>query len=127
MAKKVVVKKETAVKKEKEAVPAKKAEKKAEKKIEKKAVAAARRRVTFTVNASVGAKVFLAGSFNDWSAEECPMKDKDGKGVFSCMKVLAPGRYEYKFVVDGIWDIDAANPHFVSNDMGTLNSVLEVK
>ena len=92
-----------------------------------KAGMAGRRRVTFKVAAAVGSKVFLAGSFNDWNAEECPMKDKDGKGVFSCMRMLAPGRYEYKFIVDGIWDIDASNPNFVSNDMGTLNSVLEVK
>ena len=92
-----------------------------------KAGMAGRRRVTFKVAAAVGSKVFLAGSFNDWNAEECPMKDKDGKGEFTCMRMLAPGRYEYKFIVDGIWDIDASNPNFVSNDMGTLNSVLEVK
>lgn len=92
-----------------------------------KAGVAGRRRVTFKVAAAVGSKVFLAGSFNDWSEEECPMKDKAGKGEYTCLKMLAPGRYEYKFIVDGIWDIDASNPNFVSNDMGTLNSVLEVK
>lgn len=104
-------------------------EEKKEKKetVASKAGMAGRRRVTFKVAAAVGSKVFLAGSFNDWSEDECPMKDKDGKGEYTCLRMLAPGRYEYKFIVDGIWDIDASNPNFVSNDMGTLNSVLEVK
>jgi len=106
--------KKTTVKKEKEAISG-------------NAGASGRRRVTFKVTAAVGSKVYLAGSFNDWSVEECPMKDKGGNGEFTCMKFLAPGYYEYKFVIDGIWDIDASNPCFVANDMGTLNSVLEVK
>ena len=100
---------------------------KAAKKAEKKESANPRRRVHFAVKAAIGAKVFLAGTFNDWSQDSCPMKDAKGTGEFSCLRVLAPGRYEYKFVIDGIWDIDAANPHFVANDMGTLNSVIEVE
>ena len=36
------------------------------------------------------------------------------------------GRYEYKFIVNGVWQIDDNNPNFVSNDMGSLNSVIEV-
>lgn len=100
---------------------------KAAKKAEKKESANPRRRVHFAVKAAIGAKVFLAGTFNDWSQDSCPMKDAKGTGEFSCLRVLAPGRYEYKFIIDGIWDIDATNPRFVANDMGTLNSVIDVE
>lgn len=89
--------------------------------------ASVRRRVTFSIKAAVGSQVFLAGSFNDWNAESIPMKDSAGTGHFKCIKLLAPGRYEYKFVINGLWDIDAENPLFVANDMGSMNSVIEVE
>ena len=38
--------------------------------------------------------------------------------------MLAPGVYEYKFVVNGDWKIDERNPNFTPNDIGSLNSVL---
>ncbi|MCD6502034.1 hypothetical protein J7L01_05485, partial [bacterium] len=46
-------------------------------------------------------EVFVAGSFNDWSESATPM-ESDGEGNWSATLDLAPGRYEYKFVVDGV-------------------------
>lgn len=43
-----------------------------------------------------------------------------------CTIHLAPGTYEYKFVVDGEWVLDESNPNFAANDFGTLNSVINV-
>ena len=40
---------------------------------------------------------------------------------------LAPGRYEYKFVVDGQWLPDPLAHENVWNQHGTLNSVVEVR
>ena len=85
-----------------------------------------KRRADFTVKAPVGSEVFLAGSFNDWNPESMPMVDKDGTGVFTRRCFLMAGRYEYKFVINGVWQIDDNNPDFVSNDMVSLNSVLEL-
>ena len=85
-----------------------------------------KRRADFTVKAPVGSEVFLAGTFNDWDPTANPMVDKDGTGVFSCRRYLMAGRYEYKFVINGVWQIDNNIPDFVSNDMGSLNSVLEL-
>ncbi len=39
---------------------------------------------------------------------------------------LLPGRYEYKFVVDGHWIPDPNALENVLNPHGTLNSVMEV-
>lgn len=80
----------------------------------------------FTVTAKPGLKVFLAGSFNDWEPEAAPMSDAAGSGRYTCRVTLAPGIYEYKFVIDDLWVLDDENPNFASNDFGTLNSVLSV-
>lgn len=68
--------------------------------------------------------VSLAGSFNDWSQWHHIMRRQDGAWV--CQLDLEPGIYQYKFVVDGIWIIDEANPKTVYEN-GHHNSVLEIK
>lgn len=39
---------------------------------------------------------------------------------------LPPGRYEYLFVVDGVWVADSAAPESVPNPHGGVNSVIVV-
>ena len=39
---------------------------------------------------------------------------------------LPPGRYEYKFIVDGMWIADPAGAQEVLNAFGSTNSVVEV-
>jgi 5'-AMP-activated protein kinase regulatory beta subunit len=92
-----------------------------------KSTTAGRRRVTFEVKAPVGSEVFLAGSFNDWDDARKPMVDKDGSGLYTCTCLLPRGQHEYKYVVDGVWSVDAENPNFSQNPMGTLNSVITVE
>ncbi|MFT4639302.1 MAG: hypothetical protein ACI8T1_002627 [Verrucomicrobiales bacterium] len=41
--------------------------------------------------------------------------------------LFEPGRYEYKFVINGEWSADVHCPHWVLNEFETLNSVLIVK
>jgi hypothetical protein len=41
--------------------------------------------------------------------------------------MLFPGRYEYKFLVDGRWQIDPAGKQMCWNCFGTQNNVIEVK
>jgi len=84
----------------------------------------ARRRVKFSIAADKGSKVFVAGSFNNWDGEKDKLTEK--KGVFSKSILLQPGRYEYKFVVNGIWTVDPDCADWVPNGHGSLNSVVEV-
>lgn len=51
--------------------------------------------------------VTLAGSFNDWNPITLPCWWEEGHWV--CKVNLDPGKYEYKFVVDGVWIPDPAN------------------
>ena len=89
--------------------------------------AAKRRRVVLTADLGPGKTVSVAGNFNDWDTEAKPMLDKNGDGVYRCTLLLKPGRYEYKFVIDGVWCVDTNNPNFAPNDLGTLNSLLTVE
>ena len=86
-----------------------------------------KRRVVFEINAGPGKSVGVAGSFNDWNPDAKPLKDRNGDGVYRGIVTLEPGRYEYKFVVDGIWSMDARNPLFAPNDFGTLNSLIVIE
>ena len=81
----------------------------------------------FTVRAEAGKVVYLAGCFNQWNPTGKKMTDKKKDGVYSTAINLAPGTYEYKFVIDGVWCADPENTDVVKNDCGTLNSVITVK
>jgi hypothetical protein len=48
-------------------------------------------------------------------------------GVFRVNIPLDPGRYEYKYFVDGKEIIDSLNPVYVSNGMGDYNSVVVIE
>lgn len=83
--------------------------------------------VTFTVHADKGKAVYLAGVFNQWSLTAKKMAYKAKSGIYTATIKLAPGSYEYKFVIDGTWCADPENANSVPNDQGTFNSVIDVK
>ena len=82
-----------------------------------------RRRVTFLYEDDPGMVVAVAGSFNEWLPDK-QLIDKNSDGIYTGTMMLAPGVYEYKFVINGDWKIDEHNPNFAPNDIGSLNSVL---
>ena len=81
---------------------------------------------TFTLVAPKASKVALTGSFNSWSKSGTPLK-KDRNGTWKTDLSLKPGRYEYKFIVDGQWWTDPVNRNTVRNPLGSENSVVEIK
>jgi len=70
-------------------------------------------------------KVTVAGSFNGWNKDAYLMTRKDFKWVFPIR--LKPGKYTYKFVVDGKWILDPHNDLWEENEYGTGNSVLWIE
>ena len=83
--------------------------------------------VTFTVHAEKGKDVFVAGQFNNWDPTAKKMAYKAREGVYAATIKLAPGEYQYKFVIDGTWCADPENANAVQNDQGTFNSIVVVK
>jgi 1,4-alpha-glucan branching enzyme len=86
---------------------------------------AEKRRVTFKVRAPAAKEVNLVGEFNNWNAYEHPMK-KDDEGFWKVTVPLAPGRYEYKLLIDGRWWEDITDVNSIPNPFGTLNKLLFV-
>lgn len=81
----------------------------------------------FAIEASDAQTVYVTGSFNDWSLDDtCRLKDV-GDGQFETDIELKPGRYEYQFIVDGVWKEDPSNPLRERNPYGDNNSIIEVK
>jgi cyclomaltodextrinase / maltogenic alpha-amylase / neopullulanase len=78
----------------------------------------------FTYKPQVNEKdVSLFGQFNSWDRHNLPMKDSDGDGVLEVEIPMDPGRYEYKFFIDGREVVDPANSNKVPNGMGDFNSL----
>jgi 1,4-alpha-glucan branching enzyme len=70
-------------------------------------------------------EVCIAGSFNDWHPSVTPMI-RVGEGKWAKELTLPPGRYEYRFVVDGQCVDDPAAKETVPNPHGGVNAVLIV-
>jgi 1,4-alpha-glucan branching enzyme len=86
----------------------------------------------FSCDSDTAQAIFLAGSFNDWNPGATPMAREDSRH-WNVTLPLPPGRYEYKFVVDGEWCCepgcavtDIQCTHCVMNEFGTMNRVLAV-
>lgn len=71
------------------------------------------------------ANVAVAGDFTQW--QEAPVPLKKGKtGVWSAKLALKPGRYEYRYLVDGEWADDPASDERVENPFGSHNALIIV-
>lgn len=84
-------------------------------------------------HASKATDVCVAGTFNDWNPTMTPLT-RQANGTWAVTLDLPPGRYEYKFVVDGEWCCEPGCetayhgcPKCVPNPFGTMNRVVEVK
>ena len=91
-----------------------------------KATPAGTKKVSFTLTDPRAHAVTVAGSFNAWSKTLNPMKP-GAKGVWSSTISLKPGRYEYRFVVNGTqWMDDPHAKERCSNNEGGQNCVVQV-
>jgi hypothetical protein len=82
--------------------------------------------VTLSVKAPDAKEVYLAGEFNNWKLDENSRMEQANGCWIKCLN-LNTGKYRYRFVIDGNWVEDPANPLTQLNTYGTLDSLLEVK
>jgi 1,4-alpha-glucan branching enzyme len=68
---------------------------------------ATRIEVVFALEHLDAKEVYLCGDFNQWSPVSLRMLQRNGDGHWEKRVTLPPGRYEYKFIVDGKWLHDA--------------------
>ena len=83
-------------------------------------------RVTFTYAAPHAAMVNVLGTFNHWHLPEGVM-EKGADGVWKrTVDVPIEGSYDYKFLVDGEWILDPANPDYGKDEKGRYNSRFQI-
>lgn len=82
--------------------------------------------VEFVFHSPEAKSVCLAGEFNDWNIESIHMKKENEKDWKTTID-LPPGRYEYKYFVDGAWAEDTPDAEITSNAFGTKNFVIHVE
>lgn len=68
--------------------------------------------------------VRITGEFSEWSPAGIPLSP-EGPGAWTATLRLAPGEYQYRFIVDGDWRDDPEAPR-VQNGLGGTNSLLRV-
>ncbi len=103
---------------------------KAAKPVKKKTAKAAAKKTMpsteFRFYAPDAQEVFVAGEFDQWDTSNNKMRRfRDG---FWRKKIkLQPGRYEYRFIVDGDWCCDPECGERCDNNLGAENSVMNVQ
>lgn len=71
--------------------------------------------------------VQAAGDFNGWDPASTPL-EQVSTGAWAVTLPLEPGRYQYKFVVDGrTWIVDPFAAEHNDDGFGSRNAVLEVR
>jgi hypothetical protein len=79
----------------------------------------------FVLVAPQAASVAVVGDFNDWDPARSPMQT--AHGVWATVVRLAPGRYRYAFLVNGVeWRADPSAPAANDDEFGTPSSVVTV-
>jgi Carbohydrate-binding module 48 (Isoamylase N-terminal domain) len=83
--------------------------------------------VRFTLDAPGATSVALVGDFNGWNPQALPMRrSRDGQ-TWEVEVPLAPGRYTYSFIVDGVLARDPRAPRALDDDFGAPSSVVLVR
>ncbi len=80
--------------------------------------------ILFQTLAKKARSVEVAGDFNNWIPEA--MYCRGTTALWQLVVPMPTGSYRYKFIVDGEWQIDAAQKEQRENPFGTLDSLIQV-
>ena len=81
--------------------------------------------IEFRIYRPTAAFISLVGDFNHWNPEQ-DLLSRGKDGIWRLRKKLFPGKYRYKYVVDGEWVPDIYNIKSASDNTGEICSVIEV-
>ena len=77
----------------------------------------------FRIDAPKAKDVYIVGDFNHWKINDASRLSRLENGRWEKALTLSPGKYRYKFVVDGEWVLDSLNQDKEQNPYGTYDSV----
>ena len=92
---------------------------------QKETATALRREACFRINAPSARAVKIAGDFTEWDKTPLNLQSTED-GNWQLKMQLPPGRYSYRFLVDGEWHDDPINTEREPNPFGSYNSVLRL-
>jgi hypothetical protein len=69
-------------------------------------------------------KIIVAGDFNKWDDNELPMEKKGNNWILQMY--LIDGKHLYRFMIDGKWITDPADPAKENDESGTPSSILNL-
>ncbi len=78
----------------------------------------------FTLDAPSAREIYVVGDFNQWKLDDSNRLYPNPNGRWEKRLALQPGKYRYKFVVDGEWKVDEGNNDKEQNIFGTFDSVV---
>lgn len=82
--------------------------------------------VRFSISAPSAREIYVVGDFNNWKIDDGVRLARFDDGRWEKKMGLAPGRYKYKFVVDGEWVVDKQNEEREQNSFGTFDSIIKL-
>ena len=80
--------------------------------------------IRFSIEAPQAKDIYVVGDFNHWKINNESKLSRFNDGRWEKDLDLTPGRYRYKFVVDGEWMLDTHNPEKEPNAFGTFDSIM---
>lgn len=83
--------------------------------------------IKFALHSPNAQYVYVVGDFNNWTLGDNSRLEQGNNGGWQKSLTLKPGKYRYKFVVDGRWIHDPDNPHLEENMFGSFDSILNLK
>jgi chromosome partitioning protein len=86
---------------------------------------ARRQMVVLTFDDIDCSRLQIAGDFNDWIPDR-DIETRNINGHWQKVFTAEPGVYEYRLVIDGKWQADPTNPAEIPNELGGINSLLQV-
>jgi 1,4-alpha-glucan branching enzyme len=83
-------------------------------------------KIRFEWPAEKAREVFLVGDFNRWD-EKSHRLQKSAKNRYQIELEIPPGKYQFKFLIDGIWYNDPDADEYEYNAWGSEDSVIWVR
>jgi len=82
--------------------------------------------VTFRFETPEARDIYVVGDFNEWKMSDEGRLGRSENGCWEKRMEIPPGRYRYKFIVDGEWTPDAKNPELEPNVFGSFDSIITI-
>lgn len=79
-----------------------------------------------SVSAPQAKEVYLVGDFNGWKLDNNSRMEHNNGVWKKTLNFKSGGRYRYRFVIDGAWTEDHANPLKELNPYGEMDSLIEL-